>query len=181
MDRGLPAITAGQHSEAGRKSRNDDSYGVLIPKGAQLEFKGIAIAIADGMSSSEGAMTASETCVRNFLEDYYATPESWTVKKSAAVVLKAINNWLYAQGRAVHNSDQGMVSTFSAVVLKAGMAHVFHAGDSRISLLRDGSVEPLTRAHKVKGGGAQHYLSRAIGINPDLEIDYKSEALQAGD
>lgn len=181
MQGGLPAITVGQHSQAGRKARNDDSYGVLIPKGAQLELKGIAMAVADGMSSSEGAKAASETCVKSFLEDYYATPESWTVKKSAAVVLKAMNNWLYAQGRTVHLSDQGMVSTFSGLVLKAGMAHVFHAGDSRISLLRDGKVEPLTRDHKVRVGGSQQYLSRAIGINPDLEIDYKGEAVQQGD
>ena len=132
------SITVGQHSPAGRKARNDDCYGVLIPQRSQLEMKGIAMAIADGMSSSEGAKTASETCVKNFLEDYYATPESWTVKKSAAVVLKALNNWLYAQGQAVHQSEQGMVSTFSGVVLKAGMAHVFHAGDSRVSLLRNG-------------------------------------------
>ena len=178
---GQPSITVGQHSRAGCKVRNDDSYGVLIPEGHQLEMKGITMAIADGMSSSEGAKTASETCVKNFLEDYYATPESWTVKKSAAVVLKALNNWLYAQGQAVHQSDQGMVSTFSGLVLKAGMAHVFHAGDSRISLLRNGAIEPLTRDHKSRISGSQHYLARAIGINPNLEIDYKAEALERGD
>ncbi len=72
---GQPIITVGQCSDAGRKSRNDDSYGVLVPVGAQLVAKGIAMAIADGMSSSEGAKAASETCVKNFLEDYYATPE----------------------------------------------------------------------------------------------------------
>jgi eukaryotic-like serine/threonine-protein kinase len=135
MLNGKLSVAVGQHSCAGKKARNDDSYGVLIPIGSQLDMKGIAAAIADGMSSSEGAKTASETCVKNFLEDYYATPESWTVKKSAAVVLKALNNWLYAQGQAVHHSDQGMVSTFSGVVIKAGTAHVFHAGDSRISFL----------------------------------------------
>lgn len=178
---GAPAITVGQHSQAGRKVRNDDSYGVLVPVGAQLVAKGIAMAIADGMSSSEGAKTASETCVKNFLEDYYATPESWTVKKSAAVVLKALNNWLYAQGHAVHQSDQGMVSTFSAVVLKAGLAHVFHAGDSRISLVRNGAIEPLTRDHKSRFGGSQEYLTRAIGITPNVEIDYKTEPLERGD
>jgi len=30
------------------------------------------MAIADGMSSSEAAKIASETCVKTFLEDYYA-------------------------------------------------------------------------------------------------------------
>jgi eukaryotic-like serine/threonine-protein kinase len=177
---GHPSVTVGQHSQAGRKPRNDDSYGVLIPKGTPLEAKGIAMAIADGMSSSEGAKAASETCVKNFLEDYYATPESWTVKKSVALVLRAVNNWLHAQGHAIHNSDQGMVCTFSGAVLKSGTVHIFHAGDSRISLLRNGQLEPLTREHKMRGGG-QQYLARAIGINPDVEIDYRSEAVEPGD
>ena len=181
MQSGRPAIVVGQHSQAGSKDRNDDSYGVLIPTGPELESKGIAMAIADGMSSSEGAKAASETCVKSFLEDYYATHESWTVKKSVGLVLKAVNNWLYAQGQTLHLTDRGMVSTFSGIVLKAGMAHVFHAGDSRISLVRDHAVEPLTRDHRVRVARPKNYLSRAMGINPDLEIDYKAEAVQEGD
>ncbi len=181
MPTGVPAITVGQHTQAGQKSRNDDSYGVLVPAGAQLAAKGIAMAIADGMSSSEGAKAASETCVKNFLEDYYATPESWAVKKSAAVVLKALNNWLHAQGQALHHSEIGMVSTFTGVILRGGMAHVFHAGDSRVSLMRDGTIEPLTRDHTVLSGGSKSYLARAVGINPNLEIDYRTEALETGD
>jgi len=167
MQSGRPAIVVGQHSQAGSKDRNDDSYGVLIPTGPELESKGIAMAIADGMSSSEGAKAASETCVKSFLEDYYATHDSWTVKKSVGLVLKAVNNWLYAQGQTLHLTDRGMVSTFSGIVLKAGMAHVFHAGDSRISLVRDRAVEPLTRDHRVRVARSKDYLSRAMGINPN--------------
>ena len=94
-----PAVSVGQHSIAGAKERNDDSYGVVVPKPPLLSSKGIAMAIADGMSSSEGAKEASENCVKSFLQDYYSTAESWTVKKSVGVVLKAINSWLYAQGQ----------------------------------------------------------------------------------
>ncbi len=181
MQVGRPSITVGQYSAAGQKQRNDDSYGVLIPAGHELTSKGIAMAIADGMSSSEAAKAASETCVKSFLEDYYATHESWTVKKSVGLVLQAANNWLYAQGQRVHQSDKGMVTTFSGLVLKAGMAHIFHAGDTRIALLREGSFEPLTRDHRVHAGRDRAYLSRAMGINPDVEIDYRTEPVQAGD
>ena len=176
-----PRIEVGQHSAAGVKSRNDDSYGVAIPAGAELVSRGIAMAIADGMSSSEGGKIASETCVKNFLEDYYATPDSWAVKKSGAVVLKAINNWLNGQGQHLHGSEQGMVTTFSGLVLKAGAAHVFHAGDTRITLVRGAEVEPLTRDHRVHAGRREGYLTRAFGINPDLEIDYRVEPVAAGD
>ena len=180
MHEGLPVIASGQHSRAGRKPRNDDSYGVLVPRGAELEHKGIAMAIADGMSSSEGAKVASETCVRSFLEDYFATPESWTVKKSVATVLKATNNWLNAQSQA-RDSDQTLVSTFSGVILKAGTAHIFHTGDTRILLLRDGTIEPLTEDHKVHLAGSREYLARGMGLTPNIEIDYRTEPLLRGD
>ena len=176
-----PAISLGQYSEAGRKLRNDDSYGVLVPAMPLLASKGIAMAIADGMSSSPAAKEASESCVKSFLEDYYCTAESWTVQKSVAAVLKATNSWLHAQGQARHGSEHGMVSTFSGLVLKSGTAYVFHAGDSRIGRLRDGVIEPLTRDHRVRVGLGQVYLARAVGVDTNLEIDYRAEPVQDGD
>ncbi len=174
-------IEIGQHSIAGRKSRNDDSYGVVVPEGHVLEAKGVAIAIADGMSSSEAAKEASECCVRSFLDDYYATHESWTVKRSVATVLKAVNAWLYAQGQRLDFEGRGMVSTFSGIILKSGNAHIFHAGDSRVWRLRDNALEQLTTDHRLKMGRGLEHLSRAFGINQNLEIDYRQEVLEAGD
>jgi serine/threonine protein phosphatase PrpC len=176
-----PAVTIGQHSAAGRKERNDDSYGVLVPQPPLLETKGIAMAIADGMSSSAAAKAASETCVKSFLEDYYATHPSWSVKTSVARVLTAVNRWLYSQSETQYLSDRGMVSTFSGLVLKSSSAHVFHAGDSRIYLLRDGAIEQLTRDHRVRISREQEHLSRAFGIAPDPEVDYRLVAVEAGD
>ena len=176
-----PLVTIGQHSMAGRKSSNDDSYGVLIPANSQRETKGIAMAIADGMSSSEAAKTASETCVKSFLEDYYATHDSWTVKTSVTRVLTAVNRWLHSQSETHYLSDRGMISTFSGAVLKSACAHIFHAGDSRIYLVRDGTIEQLTTDHRVRVSRDQEYLSRAFGINSALEVDYRAVPVMAGD
>jgi serine/threonine protein phosphatase PrpC len=176
-----PAVSIGQHSAAGRQERNDDSYGVLVPQPPLLETKGIAMAIADGMSSSAAAKMASETCVKSFLEDYYATHPSWSVKTSVARVLTAVNRWLHSQSQTQYLSDRGMVSTFSGLVLKSASAHVFHAGDSRICLLRGGAIEQLTRDHRVRISRQQEHLSRAFGIAPDLEVDYRAVAVEAGD
>ena len=176
-----PSISIGQHTEAGRKERNDDSYGVVVPDAALLEAKGIAMAIADGMSSSEAAKIASETCVKTFLEDYYATHPSWTVKTSVGRVLSAINRWLHGQGAANHLSDRGMVTTFSGLVLKSATAYIFHAGDSRIYLLRSGAIEQLTRDHRVRISREREYLSRAVGIDTNLEIDYRTVPMESGD
>ncbi len=176
-----PRVSIGQCSSMGPKTRNDDSYGVAIPKGALLETKGIAMAIADGMSTSEAAKVASEMCVRSFLEDYFCTHESWTVKRSAAQVLNAVNRWLHGQSQRQFDSEQAMVSTFSSVVLKAGEAHIFHVGDTRILHVSGKNFETVTTDHRVRAGRNSSFLTRAIGIDVELEVDYRAVTVAAGD
>ena len=53
------SVTVGQYSDKGRKDSNQDFHGVYIPKEPQLSAKGIAVALADGISSSEVSHIAS--------------------------------------------------------------------------------------------------------------------------
>jgi serine/threonine protein phosphatase PrpC len=90
-------ISIGQYSCSGRKQINQDFHGLCIPNQPLLGLKGIAVAVADGISSSEVSQIASESAVKSFLDDYYCTPDSWSVRTAAERVLKAINSWLYSQ------------------------------------------------------------------------------------
>ncbi len=180
------AITIGQSSIAGVKAENEDFLGYYVPSDEtsdahQLESKGVTVAIADGMSGSDGGKEASRVSVLQFIDDYYGTPESWTVKQAATKILTALNTWLYSQGQEKYGTAKGMVTTFSAMVLKSQTAHLFHVGDSRIYRLRGSDFVQLTRDHRVWISNDRDYLSRAIGIDPHLEIDYRATALQAGD
>jgi serine/threonine protein phosphatase PrpC len=177
-------IALGQHSERGRKEVNQDFHGACIPAEPMLSAKGVAIALADGISSSSVSGAASQAAVRGFLEDYYCTSAAWSVKKSAQRVLMAVNAWLYSQTRQSpyrYERDHGYVCTFSALVLKAGTAHLFHAGDTRIYRLRDGALEQLTQDHRLWVSQETSYLSRALGIQPHLEMDYQAQRLETGD
>ena len=177
-------IACGQYSDKGVKKINQDFHGVYVPKEPLLTSKGIAIALADGISSSEVSQQASEASVKSFLEDYYCTSEAWSVKKSAQRVLNATNSWLYAQtlnSQFRYNKDKGYVCTFSAIVIKSTSAHLFHVGDSRIYRLQGKALEQLTEDHRTWISKEQSYLSRALGINQQLEIDYRSFVLEKGD
>ncbi len=178
---GVPKIAIGQFSSPGQKASNDDSFGVAIPEPALLRTKGIAMAIADGVSTSDAGKAASETCIKAFLTDYYATHESWTVKSSVARVMTATNRWLYGQGQTQYLSDRGMVSTFTGAILKAGLVHVFHVGDSRLYLIRGDSIECKTTDHITRISRDRQYLSRAIGHDVSVDMDHTSFAAQAGD
>ena len=175
------SIEAASASLAGVKPQNEDACGIQIAEGTLLETKGIAAVIADGMSGSDAGREASRACVSGFLADYFSTPESWTVKTSAQKILSALNHWLYGQGQRRFQSYKGLVTTLSAVVLKSNTAHVFHIGDTRIYRLRDGELEQITRDHRVSVGEEKTCLSRAMGIELHLDIDYRSLPLETGD
>ncbi len=174
-------IAIGQYSSAGRKELNEDFYGVLIPDDPLLSTKGIAAVIADGMSSSDAGEVASELSVKGFLHDYFSTPESWTVKTSVEKVLSALNRWLYGLGQREYVSPRGLVTTFSAVVIKSTTAHLFHIGDSRIYRLRDNSIECLTQDHRIYVSKRREYLCRALGIDVYVDIDYQTLPVEKGD
>lgn len=183
----LPArlsISLGQHTDKGRKEINQDFHGACIPDEPQLTAKGIAVALADGVSSSNVSQVASEATVKGFLEDYYCTSPAWSVRQSAQRVLMAINSWLYAQTRQSqyrYDQDRGYVCTLSALVIKSTTAHLFHVGDSRIYRLREGSMEQLTEDHRLWISREKSYLGRALGVNPQLEIDYSAVSAGQGD
>lgn len=174
-------VTAVQRSEAGIKPRNEDSIAIHIPQGAQLIAKGIVVAIADGVSAAEAGREASEIAVKGFVSDYYSTPDSWSVKQSAHKVLIALNRWLFGQGQKFLEAEKGYVTTFSAVIFKSASAYVFHVGDSRIYRLRDGVLKQLTRDHVARISAEQCYLARALGIDVNLDIDFRTLDLQVGD
>lgn len=177
-------VTVGQHTDKGLKESNQDFHGVYIPKEPQLSSKGIAIALADGISSSAVSHIASESAVTSFFADYYCTSDAWSVKTSAQRVLIATNSWLHSQSQQSpyrFDPDRGYVCTFSAMVIKSTTAHLFHAGDSRIYRVQGHALEQLTNDHRMWISEDRSYLSRALGIHPQLDLDYRAESVEIGD
>lgn len=180
----LLSLSIGQYSDKGRKDSNQDFHGVLIPDEPLLSMKGIAAVLADGISSSDVSQIASESAVKSFLTDYYCTSEAWSVKTSAQRVIAATNSWLHAQTRRglnPYDSDKGYVCTFSAVVFKSVTAHLFHIGDCRIYRMNGATLEQLTEDHRVTLSSVESYLGRALGVNQQIEIDYRAVSLSVGD
>jgi len=175
-------VGIGSSSVKGLKDENQDSLGHFIPVNLNLlSAKGAAFTLADGVSSSAGAKQASQACVTGFLEDYFSTPDSWSVKKSGGKVLTSINTWLYGQSNQFRDASRGLASTFCGLVIKSTTAHLFHVGDSRIYLLRDNNLEQLTIDHRIQMPGQKEYLGRAMGVDYRLDIDYKTVPVEIGD
>jgi len=173
-------VTISSHSVAGIKPENQDACAYHIPNAQALEYKGVVGVIADGVSACERAKEASGCCVKGFLSDYYATPDSWSVEHSATKVISALNNWLYSQSM---RSDEvsSMLSTLSTVIIKSNTAHVFHVGDSRVYRYRSGVLTQLTKDHVLSLNKEKTYLSRAMGFDLKINVDYQTFDIELND
>ncbi|MEO1820638.1 bifunctional protein-serine/threonine kinase/phosphatase [Pseudomonas sp.] len=176
-------LSLGQCSSAGRKALNQDHCTAQIPDGPLLTAKGAVLALADGISSSVVSQEAAQSAVNGFVQDYYCTADPWSVKQAGERVISALNSWLYAQSRRSqyrYDRDRGYVCTFSALVVKSTTAHLFHVGDARVYRVHRRRLEQLTVDHRA-WLGEQSQLTRALGVNERLDIDYQSLALEVGE
>lgn len=176
-------VSIGQYSDAGAKPVNQDASGARVPENAELASKGVAMVLADGISTSEVSQIASETAVKSFLADYYCTSNAWSVKKSGQRVIDAVNAWLHwhtDSSWARYDKDRGYVCTFTGLIIKSATGHLFHVGDTRGYRVHGRSLEQLTDDHRHRSDG-RTFLGRALGVSRSVEIDYRSFAVEPGD
>ena len=79
------------------------------------------------------------------------------------------------------DATAAMSARLSVVVLKSRTAHIFHIGDSRVYRVAGNALEQLTDDHRVVLSSEQIYLGRALGMSPQVEIDYRAFQLEKGD
>jgi serine/threonine protein phosphatase PrpC len=165
-----------QESRAGIKPENEDAVAMHLPSDSSLRTKGAVAAIADGVSGASAARVAAESAVIGFINDYYSTPPLWSVPRSAQRVLESLNQWLSGNAQ-VHG---GHLCTLSLLILRSRTAHIFQVGDSRVWRLRKSRLECLSKDHS-RQVGAKKYLTRAMGMDARLDVDYLRDTIEVGD
>ena len=174
-------LSFGGFSSAGVKEENQDAFGALAPKGSANHLKGAIACLADGVSCSDNAQQASQMAVSQFVEDYFSTPDTWSVRTAASKILSSLNAWLFHHGQQASARHNSLVTTFSSIIFKSNTAYLFHVGDSRIYRYRANQrLELLTRDH-VQQSGNRTLLTRALGMDSHLEIDYQQKNIEQGD
>ena len=173
-------ITVGAHSQAGHSGENQDALAVRSDNLKALGHKGMVAVVADGVSHCQDGQLAAQTAVTSFIQDYFNTPKTWRVEQSASQVLTSLNRWLYRHNQSDQRIDQQRLTTFTAAIVRERQLHVFHIGDSRAYLVRNGELQQLTKDHSYRAGN-QYVLSRVLGAEMQVKIDYYSYGLQPND
>lgn len=169
----------GAESRAGRKARNEDAIGIASPSAREFAVRGAAFAIADGVSACERGDRAAQYAVRGVLNDYYATPDTWAPAIALDRVITAQNRWLRSQRS--NGADASLATTLSLLVLTGPRYCIAHVGDTRVYRLRDRRLELLTADHVWDHPQMSHVLTRALGLDHSIAVDYCEGDWQAGD
>ncbi len=179
-DLATPRAGIGYFSSPGPRPRNEDFAGAVLGSSLAAERRDVAAAIADGIGSAKGGREAAETAVRGFLDGFWDVPETMEIRRAGARILDALNGWINTLGRNDANLV-GMGCTFTAVVLRGRLAHVLHVGDTRAYRLSGGRLTRLTTDHVRDDRGKSPVLTRALGIEPEVRLDYTSHPVALHD
>ena len=171
----------GHASTAVPGKSNEDFYGIVTAREEpEARTRGVAVAIADGVSGSGGARLASETTVRSLLRDFYGAPAHWNIAPTIDRVLRSLNDWLSAEN--ARNPDlEGVVSTATMMLFKGNYYYLAHVGDTRAFCKRGRTWRQLTIDHTWQRRDMRHVLKRAVGLDTHLVVDYTDGELLPGD
>ena len=158
---------------------NEDFHAVVAPPEDRVD-RGVVVALADGVSGSGSARIAAEIAVRSLAADYYVTPPRWSIGQSLDRILRAANDWLWAQNGRRLDRDT-VVAAVSVLVLRGQHYHLAHVGDTRVYRQRRGRLQQLTADHSWQRRDMRHVLRRAVGLDSYLVVDFAEGELQAGD
>ncbi|MFN2591000.1 MAG: Stp1/IreP family PP2C-type Ser/Thr phosphatase [Actinomycetota bacterium] len=177
-------VRAGVRTDVGRiRERNEDAYLVREP----------LFAVADGMGGHQGGDVASAMML-DALEGLDLPADG--ALDALLDGIKRANADVLRRGES-DRALRGMGTTLTAVITDEEKGYVAHVGDSRAYLLRDGSIQRLTRDHtlvermveegrlrpeQARNHPQQNILTRVLGVDDDVEVDDLTlDPIQPGD
>ena len=175
-----------------RRSENQDKYvaGRLL-NGVSFGF------VCDGMGGVNGGEVASGILAK-YIEDalfVHNESPSFNHEKTIMAAIEDANSAIYNLG---HKKPEyhGMGTTVAGVVIDKNQCSVFHAGDSRVYIVRDGMLALITKDHSVVQElldqnhitqeqalthPQRNLITRAVGVANDIDVDVAELDVMPGD
>ena len=179
----LQIVEHAGRSDVGRQRNANEDALVLAPP---------FFAVADGMGGAKAGEVASALAAGVFEDEGDAGEPA---EAQLTRIAREANRRIYEMAVA-DESVRGMGTTLTAAKVGADEVSLGHVGDSRAYLLRDGELRQLTHDHSLvaeleRSGqlspeAAEHHpqrsiITRALGPEPDVEVDTYTVAGRPGD
>lgn len=181
-----PGIELAALSDLGcQRENNEDRYSYWEPRSdEQFAARGRLISVADGMGGYEGGQEASRIAIE-------AVEEAYTNGTSNDPQFLLLSGFRLAHEKIQeyansHPGLQGMGTTCTTIALVGYQLYFAHIGDSRLYLVRDGSISRVTHDHsyvsrlvahgvisseEAETHPQRHILTAALGAGAEVEPD----------
>jgi len=142
------------------------------------------LVVCDGMGGHESGKFAAETVLSMISRSFLEGPETEEPEALLARAIKEANKVIYSKASSGLGRRRKIGTTCAALLVRQGLAHMAHVGDSRIYRIRDGQAERLTRDHtsvqRMVDGGLlteeearehpeRNVLSKCIGVSQEVK------------
>jgi len=185
-------VEIGYASARGQRATNEDfAAAAFAPPGA--EARGLIAAIADGVSSGGRGLEAAQTTVMGLVADFFAAPAHWEATVVLDRLIGAQNAWLADHNRRRQGPGQAggaALTTLTALALHGQTWTLAHVGDTRAWRLRRERAEGdaaaadlqlLTADHALDQPDLRSRLTRAVGLDLQVRVDYMQGDARVGD
>jgi protein phosphatase len=199
----MKLIASGMRHQGRQRPHNEDSF--FIADSLEL------YAVADGVESEPFGEVASQMAVQeleNIIKSMSALDSDATppfeyaegipmAARALKFAFREVNRKIFekADSEAKYN---GMCTTLTALWAQGGRIYIGNVGDSRAYLIRRGHIHQLTHDHTALAQGdsaqpvhlefmeeysstSEHELTRAMGVNKDIEVQLSGGTPKAGD
>ncbi|EGW38647.1 Stp1/IreP family PP2C-type Ser/Thr phosphatase [Desulfosporosinus sp. OT] len=171
------------------RKNNEDSFLVSPAQGLY--------AVADGMGGHRAGEVASSTALQELEKraPRFVEFEDQALESELTEAFVQANRVVY-ESSTTEPENAGMGTTLTVLLVRSKTVVIAHVGDSRAYLWRDEVLTSLTTDHSLVGElvrlgqisqeeaekhPQRHVLMRAVGAEPEIELDCRSMSLQIGD
>lgn len=176
------------HTDTGKTRTSNEDAILCLPN------LGVAL-LADGMGGHSAGEVASRTAIDTISAILKQTTRGVSPHERLETALQAAHAVIREKARQSVRY-RGMGTTFVGILIENGYLHHAHVGDSRLYLWRDGQLMAVTHDHSllqefIDQGFytreealekvSRNILTRALGLEPHITIDYDYLKINKGD
>ena len=190
-------LRVGAATDVGQvRKLNEDAYTIIPRQGVFVVCDGMGGAAAGEVASQMTIETIQKVLISNDNNAAPVSPAGYLARtERLAEAVRESNRAIYELAQE-DRKKAGMGTTFVGVWVEDNIASVAHVGDSRAYLWHRDQIEPITEDHslveaQVKAGvirrdqveesKVRSVLLRALGQEPQVQVDVSEMPLQPGD
>jgi len=141
--------------------------------------RGIIAAVSRGIGTGPRAREAAHVALHGLVEGYFGAAATLGAGRAASLALGSANAWMFSQAHA--DPAHAMAAVLTALIFVGRRVRIIHVGDCRVYRMRGSQLAPLTADHVLPAADGTASLTRSVGGDAELQIDYVEDDCEVSD